>query len=166
MPCSHCEPWRLDDVASTLAAVDRQVPLVAGSTYIAVFDLMGALVGARRLADDVPERTGHPPGTSAIRSAVTALIGDDIGPLPPDYVTHLVRCRDGYVVWAPDDPAWGYALIYGVQMMNTYVGEVIVVTPHGWTMGRGRAAGRLPTLSNLSPAGNVVPLRPPSPGGP
>lgn len=159
MSCSHCEPWRLTDPASALATVAGKVPLVAGSGYVAVFDLAGTMVGARLLNDEAEDRVGYPPGTAAIQTAVEALIGDDIGPRPPDYVTHLIRCHSGHAVWGPDEPEWGYALMYAVQMLNSYVGEVIVLTPHGWTTGRHRNAGRIPTLTHLSKAAAVSPVR-------
>lgn len=166
MSCSHCEPWRLADAASALTAVAGRVSLAAGSSYVAVFDLAGKLVGARLLTDDDAERVGYPQGSRAIRTAVAALISDDVGPRPPEYVTHVIRCHDRYVVWGPDEPRWGYALIYGVQMLNTFVGEVIVLTPHGWTTGRRRATGHVPTLTDLAPTGSVVPLRRRSPDAP
>jgi hypothetical protein len=162
MPCSRCEPWRLADIPGALVAIAGQVTLTAGSTYVAVFNLEGALIGARHVADDHESSDYYPPGTTAIGEAVTALIGDDIGPRPPDHVTHLIRCRDGRVVWGPDEPGWGYALMYAVQSLNSFVGEVIVVTPHGWTTGRRRASRPLPTLAELSRTGTVVPFERPT----
>jgi hypothetical protein len=162
MPCSYCEPWRLADIPSALDAIAGQATLAVGSTYVAVFDLKETLIGARHVPDDHESADYYPPGTTAIGTAVTELIGDDIGPRPPEYVTHLIRCRDGRVVWGPDEPEWGYALMYAVQMLNSFVGEVIVVTPHGWTTGRSRASRPLPTLNDLSQAGTVVPFERPT----
>jgi hypothetical protein len=158
--CS-CSPWRLADIPTTLHAASAAAPsgFTLPSTYAVVTDLDDGVVGVRQLehrSDDDADQSGR---INDLHAAYADIIGELSGPRPPTHVAHVVRCRPGRAVFGIDDNGWGWALSFALNLIDAYWGNVIVVTPHGWTTGRMRAAALTPTTDDLARDDAVVPLR-------
>lgn len=144
-----CEPWRLRDPKALLTAVARRTKFEAGRSYLATVDLDGNLVGVQQLPASA-EGLSDPweIGRRVIEPAGKQILGD-VHERPPRHVTHLIRVRDGRVVWGLHDVAFARSLLYGLQILSTFTGELIVLTPHGWTTG-GHHGAASPTLGELT----------------
>jgi hypothetical protein len=144
-----CEPWKLRDPQGALRAIGRRTSLEMGRSYLAAFDLAGGLIGIRKLPISFERQTERwKIGRKFIEPAATKLLTMP-GERPPKRVTHLIRCRDSRAVFGLHDYDFAYALMYGIQMLDTFTGELIVVTPHGWTAGPRWGMGT-PTFDELS----------------
>jgi hypothetical protein len=144
-----CRPWKLNDVPAVLGAVASRLRLERGRSYLAAFDLETKLVGARRLPLSFDRMTDRwDIGRTGIAPTAERVLGSSLRHGPPTRVTHLIRCRDARAVYGIHDLAFAYGLMYGLQLLDTFTGELVVVTPHGWSLGP-RQAGASPTLADL-----------------
>lgn len=156
-----CRPWRLDDPERLLREVAEALPLEAGANYVAVVDLDGALLGVRRLGTDhVTGPDVSEVGRSTVQPAILDVVGTDSGVRPPSRVAHLLRCRIGRVTHAIDDLDWHRALSYGTQLLDTFIGDLIVLTPCGWMASDDQRGGLAPTLDDLARRGGRRASRP------
>jgi hypothetical protein len=163
MTCTACEPWHLPDIGAMLRAAAAQETFVMGATYIVVVDLDNAVIAVCQVADDRQDRDGYGvAGTSTLRAALVDVVGDDIPVGTPQHTTHVVCCRPGRTVMGLDDYRWPRAMLYGFQVSDTYCGELVIVTPHGWTSGRHRRAGLSPTMNDLGGTAGATPPESPS----
>jgi hypothetical protein len=164
-PKCSCRPWRLADIATTLHAAAAAVPsgFAMNATYAVVTDIDDAIVGVRQLpADRTTDDADRSGRIHDLHAAYADMIGELSGPRPPVHVAHIVRCRTGRAVFGIEDNGWGWALSFALNLIDAYWGEVIVVTPYGWTTGPMRAAALMPTTDDLSGGDAVVSLRRPA----
>jgi hypothetical protein len=130
-----CDPWELNDVDGLLRDLNRQLGVALGANCLAVVDLEDKLIGARRLPAASPTYLDYDDvAWDVIRPAIVSILGEERGFGPPNHVAHIVRCKPGRAVLGRNDVAWGRALLHGQQALDCFVGEVIVLTPHGWRM--------------------------------
>jgi hypothetical protein len=147
----HAEdPWHLPDVPAFLSAVAREVDLYAGLDLLAVVDVSDKreLLAVETLPTAETSRVEDWQfAMQVIAPMLERLCPDHDSPPPPQCTTHLLRCRAGRVVPALDDVRLGYALLYGRNLINTFCGDIVILTPHGWRAER--RAGLTPTLTSL-----------------
>lgn len=159
--CS-CRPWRVDDIPAMLQAASTATSsgFAANATYAVVTDLVGGLEGVRRLPDrEGSDETSRYERSKDLNAAYADILGEMSGPRPPIHVAHIVRCRPGRAVFGLEDNMWGWALSFALNLIDSYWGHVIVVTPYGWTCGPRHAAAQQPTIADLVSSEAVVPLR-------
>lgn len=131
-----------------LRATAARIRLEPGRSYLASFDLSGTLVNTGRLPLKVERLTDcWEIARKHVGPTATGLVGESLRG-PANHVTHLIRCRDARAVFGLHDYAFAYGLLYGLQLLDSYCGELVVVTPYGWTA-RPQWGGAAPTLAEL-----------------
>jgi hypothetical protein len=152
--CS-CSPWELADIPATIRAIAAELPsgFASNATYAAVTTLDDdAVVGVRQLpTGQISDGRWESERIKDLHDAYADMIGELSGPRPPDRVAHIVRCRPGRAVFGMEDYAWASAIRYALNLIDTYTGEIIVLTPFGWTCGPRLAGAMTPTLHELAP---------------
>jgi len=149
------DPWELPDVAAFLTDLSRRIDLRPGLDLLVVVDDSDVrrVLGLEELAQPAHPETD--PGELAyaiFEQPMQRLCPSwEEDPGPPHCTVHLLRCRDGRVVPAPDDIRLGYAMLYAKNFLTVYSGDIIVLTPYGWRVGR--RAGAAPTLTSLGGRG-------------
>lgn len=102
-----------------------------------------------------------PPGSPArmaVHAAVNRLLppgrarpppgGSGRGPAPPWRTgVLLVRCRQGRAVWLPEDGEWYAAVTAEAEWRRLRVGELVLLTQHGWRSHAPDGAGAQPRLA-------------------
>lgn len=143
-----CEPWKSVPPSDALTAIAKRTTLEMGRSYFATFTLSGSLVGVRKLPASAERQTDRwKLARKVIAPTATKVLGTE-SPRPPTNVSHLIRCRDSRTVYGRYDYEWAYSLLYGLQMLNSFCGDLIVVTPSGWTIG-GQSGSAEPNFHDL-----------------
>lgn len=138
----------LRDVPTFLRGATRRRTLTPGVNLLVVTDLEHNIRTVRVLRRRASYRT-----RDRLAYDVMAPIIDKALPLrepgsPPTGIAHLIRAREGRVVPLPNDAEWEWTLLWACGLVGCYTGDLLIVTPHGWRVGR--VAGWSPTLTDLS----------------
>lgn len=139
-------PFEFRDPAALIAEIARQVPLTAGSAYLALVHEPSTTQRLVRVdsLDTPAEIDWYDEAQEEMRTVV------DRWPLPdtrpPRHASVLVLVRSGLCVFGPNEARWFMADRYLNHLRSLYTGDCILVTEHGWVDAMTEWAGAEPAL--------------------
>lgn len=149
----HHQPWDLTSPTGTLTTIIESSRAVIGDVIVAHVDLATQEVtGTRRLDPVAAPQSGpyRPDLEDRLRQVAQELaesrtFNHGRWRRPTGVFVTLV-CREGRVVVTAQELAWSHAWLYSNHLTNAYLGEVYVVTPHGWLSCGGDEFGTTPRV--------------------
>lgn len=140
--------WDLVDPSDVLRQLDARIPLIPGRVVVGVLPVAP---GGARLVTGAVEI--HPPGPKPAedeaRQRVSSVAEELAGPRmagAPTQVFVTAVCRRGMVVDTSNEWFWFHAWWYANHVADAFLGEIYVVTEHGWTGILDRRAGYQPAV--------------------
>jgi hypothetical protein len=125
----------------------RRVQLSAGMVYVVLVARPSTeqrIVTTRAL--DLPALIGDYQEACEELQNVMRLLPIPAGPPPPDHSVETVLVRPGLCVFGPNESRWMEAWRYSNHLTNAFVGDLILVTEHGWCDFMTYEAGHSPAL--------------------
>ena len=148
----ECQSWDLFDPGDVLRQLDARIPLVPGRVVVGVLPVADG--GSRNVTRAVEL---HPPGPHPDQDEASHRILDVAEELaglrsagPPTQVFVTAVCRLGPVIDSPNEWFWFYAWWYANHVADAFLGDIYVVTEHGWTGVMDRRAGYQPVVREHS----------------